>query len=111
MFIQEVTQRKRHNYYVRCALIVLYMVGGVLLDSIGESLSIEWFHSCSGTLGTTVWLPLYPLYLLCRTQCFICYSVRIAFPYVMGLLCLLYMTRLVLLTLLQYDKLLVAPLF
>lgn len=111
MFIQEVIQRKRHNYYVRCALIVLYMVGGVMLDTVGENLSIQWFHSFGGTLGTTIWLPLYPLYLLCRTQCFICYSVRMAFPYVMGLLCLFYMTLLMLSHLLRYEKLLAVPLF
>lgn len=94
MFTQQVEQRKLRNFYLRCALIVLYVALGLVLDDVGETRSLTWFATYGGTLGgDRLWYLLYPLYWLCRAQCFICYLLSILLPYVIGLLVHIYLTR------------------
>lgn len=97
MFVQQVAQNKLRNFYLRCALILLYVVFGFVLDDVGETRSLNWFQYYGGILGAErIWPILYPLYCLCRTQCFICYMLSIILPYAIGLLIHIFLTRVLL---------------
>jgi len=63
------------------SLILLYIVAGYIIEISSLPLHVL-------PVITDLWAPLYPLYLICRTQSFMLYLVLATTPYTMGMLTL-----------------------
>jgi len=74
------------SFYIRVGFTLLYLGIGYWIDVSGETRSLAFMRL---PVIEEHWLPLYPLYLICRTQAFIFYTAWWMMVYPVGLFVLL----------------------
>lgn len=76
------TQRR---FNLHLSLIILYLIAGYIIELSSERQSLLLLDL---PVITDHWLPLYPFYLLCRTQALLFYLLWRIIPYTLGILTL-----------------------
>jgi len=71
----------KRSFYVRLSFTLLYVLFGYMIDQSGERSSLNFMRL---PVVEEHFLPLYPFYLVCRTQCFIFYRLYRIIPYLTG---------------------------
>lgn len=81
MIVREGMIGLHSRHWLHVSFIILYLVIGYLIDIAQERRSLDYFRL--PPIERHFFL-LYPLYLLCRTQCMILYLISILIPYQAG---------------------------